>query len=104
MELPLHMQAVDCGHRRRIETENKAKSRRFGLGVKIECRTRKFWCESVTLCVLYVFPLLLLGGMFYVDLYFEFLYRNSKKSQYNTIGLQYLPECRKIFDGKSIDL
>ena len=37
-------------HRRRIETENKAKCRRFGLGVKIECRTWKFWCESVALC------------------------------------------------------
>ena len=37
-------------HRRRIEIENKAKCRRFGLGVKIEWRTRKFWCESVALC------------------------------------------------------
>ena len=40
---------VDCGHRRRM-TENKAKCRRFGLGVKIKCRTWKFWCESVALC------------------------------------------------------
>ena len=37
-------------HRRRIETENKAKCRHFGLGVKIKCRTRKFWCECVALC------------------------------------------------------
>ena len=37
-------------HRRRIETENKAKCCRFGLGVKIKCCTRKFWCESVALC------------------------------------------------------
>ena len=53
-------------HRRRIETENKAKCRCFRLGVKIECRTRKFWCESVALCtyVLYIFPLLLWGGTF----------------------------------------
>ena len=41
---------VAPGHRKRIETENKAKCRRFGLGVKIECRTRKFLCESVSLC------------------------------------------------------
>ena len=41
--------------------------------------------------------------MFYVDLYFEFLYRNSKKSQYNIIGLQYLPECRKnLIENQSI--
>ena len=24
--------------------------RRFGLGGKIECRTRKFWCESIAVC------------------------------------------------------
>ena len=41
---------VGAVHRRRIETENMAKCRRFGLGVKIECRTWKFWCESVALC------------------------------------------------------
>ena len=41
--------------------------------------------------------------MFYVDLYFEFLYRNSKNSQYNTIGLQYLPECCKtLMENQSI--
>ena len=33
---------IHFNHRRRIETENKAKCRRFGLGVKIECRTRNF--------------------------------------------------------------
>ena len=76
---------MGSSHRRRIETENKAKCFFFLLGVKNECRTRKIWCESVALyCtyVLYIFPLLLLGGgTFYVDLYFQFLNRNSKKSQ-----------------------
>ena len=34
------------------------------------------------------FPFTFVGGMFYVDLYFEFLYRNSKKSiQYNRIAV-----------------
>ena len=38
-------------HRRRINTENKANCRRFGLGGKIECRTGNFWCESLQHCV-----------------------------------------------------
>ena len=50
------------------------------------------------------FSLYFCGGMFYVDLYFEFLYRSSKKSQYNTLGLQYLPECLKTCDAISIDI
>ena len=29
-------------HRRRMETETKAKCRRFGMGGKIECRTGNF--------------------------------------------------------------
>ena len=29
-------------HRRRMETETKAKCRRFGMGGKIECRTENF--------------------------------------------------------------
>ena len=76
------LHSMGLNHRRRIETESKAKCRRFGLGVKSECRTRKFWCESVALCtyVLYIFPLLLWGGDVYVDLYFEFLYRQQKVS------------------------
>ena len=45
-----YQRKVKIGHRKRIETENKAKCRRFGLGVKIECRTRKFVCECVALC------------------------------------------------------
>ena len=38
--------AVYCtdvySHRRRMETETKAKCRRFGMGVNIECRTENF--------------------------------------------------------------
>ena len=37
-------------HRRRMETENKAKCRRFGLGGKIECHTGNLWCDCVALC------------------------------------------------------
>ena len=33
---------VPCKHRRRMETETKAKCRRFGMGGKIECHTGYF--------------------------------------------------------------
>ena len=41
------IRSVALRHRRRMETESKAKCRRFGMGGKIECRTRNFWCECV---------------------------------------------------------
>ena len=40
---------VRVGHRRRMETESKAKCGRFGMGGKIECCTGNFWCECVAL-------------------------------------------------------
>ena len=46
-----------------METESKAKCRRFGMGGKIECRTENFWCECVAnVYLLYIFLLLLWGG------------------------------------------
>ena len=69
-------------HRRRMETESKAKCRRFGMGGKIECRTGNFWCECVANVYIAVvqFPFTFVGGWevgwkLYVDLYFKFLYR-----------------------------
>ena len=68
--------AIRYKHRRSIETEAKANCRCFRLGGKIECRTGNLWLECVALCtqLLYIFPLLLLGGLISVDLQF-FLYR-----------------------------
>ena len=40
--LRLGTHTVQYTHRRRMETETKAKCRRFGMGGKIECRTGNF--------------------------------------------------------------
>ena len=70
------MYSVHQRHRRRMETETKAKCRRFGMGGKIECHTGYFvvWLCSIVYIAVVHFPLLLLGGggEGYVDLYFIF--------------------------------
>ena len=62
-------------HRRRIDTESKANSRRFCLGGKIICRTGNF-VLNVQYCVLFPFNCVGGGGgggtALCVDLYFKF--------------------------------
>ena len=58
------------GTRRRMETESKAKCRRFGMGSKIECHTGNFgvivhMCSIVYIAVVH-FPFTFVGGRVYV--------------------------------------
>ena len=84
-EVLLYRHNYSVQHRRRIETESKAKCRRFGLGVKIECRTRKSWCECVALCTwCCTFSLCFCGGG---DILCRFVFRVFIQKQQKVLDL-----------------